>query len=134
MNRKDYFLPIFVFLLLLWLETIRYNLSKPVKLAACPGEIQTRDMKRFNSSEDFSILTILHTNKLQTNDTMSYNELLIVLCCFTRRSMFITSDSYLLYAEGEMIHAEFNILHADSRSKYAESHLLHTEGKLLHAD
>ena len=43
MNRKDCFLPVFVFLSLVkdgnWFLTVRYNLSKPVKLAACSGEI-----------------------------------------------------------------------------------------------
>ena len=41
---------------------------------------------------------------------------------------------YLLYTEGELLHAEFNILHADSRSKHTDSYLLHTEGELLNAD
>ena len=44
------------------------------------------------------------------------------------------TDSYLLYTEGEMLHAEFSILHADLRGKYTESSLLHSEGELLHAD
>ena len=38
----------------------------------------------------YFILTILYTNNLQKNDTMSYNGPLIVLCCLTRRVMFMS--------------------------------------------
>ena len=70
---------------------------------ACTGRIQTRDMKWFNSSEDFSILTILHTNNLQMNDTMSYNGSLIVLCCLTCRSMFITQRFIFVINRGRNV-------------------------------
>ena len=46
--------------------------------------------KRPNSSEDIFILSMLHTNNLQTNDTTSYNGSLIVLCCLTRRPRSLT--------------------------------------------
>ena len=68
------------------------------------------------------------------NDTTSYNDSLIGLCCFTHRPASITRRLVFVIHRKQMLHAEFNILHADARSKYTESHLLHTEGELLHAD
>ena len=38
----------------------------------------------------FFILTILHTNSLQMNDTTSYNHSFMDLCCLTRRVMFLS--------------------------------------------
>ena len=45
------------------------------------------DRKRFNSSEDFSIITTMDTKNLHTT---SYNGSLIVLCCLTHRLVFVT--------------------------------------------